>query len=682
MHSIATIFKKLSIYGAALIIGSFTALAGSGLAFADTTCTPPPNDQNGVHWPVGADAGTFTYQCDGPYAGYWTNAYYKYDPITATRYALYAPDYSYDCATNTWTMTEWDYSPGTGTFVESRVVPSTAPNLPTGCPAPAPVAPAASTGGSGGGTVGSATTNGIANTGPGSTNSTGNNVTLNGTTTNNTNLSMSNGLFSNATTGNTFVIGNTTGGDATSGNAQAIANIANLLQSTSNVFGGAVTFTANINGDVNGDFMFDPSAILNTGPNSNNTASNNLTVNTNNANDTNAQINNTVDVGATSGNATVGNNTTGGNATSGNATAIVNLMNLINSVVASGKSFIGTININGNLNGDILLPQNLVDQLLASTGPSSTNTAGTNLTDNSTTTNNVNQNIANNITTAAATGNATVSGNTTGGSATSGSARTGLTVLNLTGSDVIGSNDLLVFVNVLGTWVGMIVNAPAGTTAAELGGGITNTGPSSTNTTATNVTNNSTTTNNTGLGIVNNVNAHAQTGDATVADNTTGGNARSGNANTAVNILNLEGSNLSLSNWFGILFINVFGNWFGSFGVNTSAGDPVSTGSSAQTASSASGSPSIAPQTFVTFLARPHGASTGSATTTGVQSNSTSPIAAVLGSSTAVAKKIATALPTPDNGTHANLLLPIIGGSAAFLILLAGERDRIFHRKH
>lgn len=682
MHSIATIFKKLSIYSAALIIGSFTALAGSGLAFADTTCTPPPNDQNGVHWPVGADAGTFTYQCDGPYAGYWTNAYYKYDPITATRYALYDPDYSYDCATSTWTMAEWDYSPGTGTFVESRVVPSTAPNLPTGCPVSSPVTPATSTTGNSGG---STTTNGIANTGSGSNNTTGNNMTLNGTTTNDANLSMSNGLFSNATTGNTFVIGNTTGGDATSGNAQTIANIANLLQSTSNVFGGAITFTANINGDVNGDFMFDPSAILNTGPNSNNTASNNLTVNTNNTNDTNAQINNTVDVGAISGNATVADNTTGGNATSGNATAIVNLMNLINSVVASGKSFIGTININGNLNGDILLPQNLVDQLLASTGPNSTNTAGTNLTDNSTTTNNVNENIANNIATAAATGNASVSGNTTGGSATSGSARTGLTVLNLTGSNVIGGNDLLVFVNVLGTWVGMIVNAPSGTTAAELGGGITGTGPNSNNATNTDVTDNSTTTNNTNLGIINNVNAHAQTGNATVADNTTGGNARSGNANTAVNILNLEGSNLSLSNWFGILFINVFGNWFGSFGVNTSAGDPASTGSSTQTASSATGNPSIAPQTFVAFLARPHGGSTstGGATTTGVQSNSTSPIAAVLGSSTSVAKKIAAAtLPTPDNGTRANLLLPIIGGGAAFLILLAGERDRIFHRKH
>jgi hypothetical protein len=31
--------------------------------------------------------------------------------------------------------------------------------------------------------------------------------------------------------------------------------------------------------------------------------------------------------------------------------------------------------------------------------------------------------------------------------------------------------------------------------------------------------------------------------------------------------LNLENSQLNLSGWFGVLFINVFGNWFGNFGV-------------------------------------------------------------------------------------------------------------------
>lgn len=32
---------------------------------------------------------------------------------------------------------------------------------------------------------------------------------------------------------------------------------------------------------------------------------------------------------------------------------------------------------------------------------------------------------------------------------------------------------------------------------------------------------------------------------------------------------------MGLTGWFGRLFINVFGTWNGSFGVNTSAGDPI-----------------------------------------------------------------------------------------------------------
>lgn len=662
------------------MVSAIAPLSASSSAFATdpVPCTAPPNDQNGVHWPVGADAGTFTYQCIGDNAGFYTNAYYKYNPITTLRTALYSPDYSYNCATNTWSMTEWDYSPGLSKFVSSRVTPSVSPNLPTGCPPPVTsTAPSPdSTGGP---------SSSISNTGPGSTNGTSNTTTLNGITTNNTTLGLTNGVFSNATTGNTFVIGNTTGGSATSGNAQTVSNVANILQSSSNVFGpDTIQFVANINGDVNGDFMFDPSALLaNTGPGSQNSATNQLTINTNNTNNTNAQINNTIDVGATSGNATVASNTSGGNATSGDATAVANLLNVINSTVASGHSFIGTVNINGNLNGDILLPQNLIDQLLASTGPGSTNTTTSNLTDNSTTTNNTTAGIANNITSAAQSGNASVANNTSAGDALSGLAGTNVTLLNLTGSNVVGKNDLLVFVNVQGHWVGMIVNAPAGSTSASLGGGITSSGPNSSNSTANSITDNSNTTNNANLGITNNLNIHANSGDASVLGNTYGGNATSGNAKTAVNILNIAGSNINLSNWFGILFINVFGNWTGSFGVNTSAGDPVTSGTT--TISSNSPNPALASSVkqFASFVSHHVNTATpnspNNSGSTGSQTNAVQ--SAVLGTSTS--KKAATTLAsaTPDNATHASYLLPAIGISIAALMLL-GERVATVRKSH
>jgi hypothetical protein len=694
MNSIATRIKRLSFFSAVVLLGGFSMLMSGTVAIASADADPSactaPSGGVGVNRPIGADSGTYTWQCTGPNAGKWTNAYYAYDPATGAKTPLYSPAYAYDCATGKWTMTQWDYSPATGGFVQSRIAPATTPNLATGCDVPGSNSPAA-TGttdpGSGGST--------IANTGPGSNNTANQNTVLNGTTTNNTGLSMNNTIGLNSNSGDTSVVGNTTGGSAGSGNATSVANIANLLQSTSaNAFGpDTAVFTANINGDVTGDFMFDPSAILASGPGSNNTATDTQQVNVTNTNNTSAAINNDINVGATSGNATVSGNTTGGDASTGNANAVVNLMNLINSTVASGQSFVGTININGDLNGDILLPQGVLDQLLASTGPGSNNTATTNLNNTATTTNNVTESSVNNINSAATSGNANVSGNTTGGTATSGNSGTNVTLLNLTGSNTIGKNDLLVFVNVLGKWVGMIMNAPTGSNAAELGGGITSSGPNSNNATALTASTNSTTTNNTNLGITNNVNVHANSGNANVTNNTSGGNAKSGNANTAVNVLNLEGSNLDLSNWFGVLFINVFGVWNGSFGVNTSAGDPVidpnvPTNNPVQAATHQGMINDF--RKFAGFAAGGTGRNSGfgGSTTTDPTTTDTNTTdfktAAVLGSKTPDTGHLSatsTIRPTSDKKKHASMAVPAIGFSVAILILVAGERDRLFARR-
>lgn len=671
----------------AISVSPALSLNGAQLVSADGTDCTAPDDSSygaGVHHPVGADAGTFTYNCD---SDTWTNQYYTYHPAANSRTVNYARDYSYDCAAGKWYMTQYDYSAGDSAYHKNRVVTSD-PGLPTNCPvAPsAPTPSGSSTPASSGSGGGNGNSSSIASTGPGSSNSatTTSGITIGSNNTNN--LSMNNGIHSQASTGNAGVLYNTSGGDAGTGGAESLANIANVLQSSANVFGpDTATFTANINGDVNGDFMFDPSAVMNTGPGSNNSANTTGNLTVNQANNTDASINNNIDVGANTGDATVASNTKGGNATSGNANAIVDLMNVINSTVAAGKSFVGTVNINGNLNGDILLPQGLLDQLLASSGPNSTNTESNNLNVGITDTNNTTSNILNDINANADSGNATVAGNTQGGAAKSGSAKTNLTLLNLTGSSVVGANDLLVFVNVLGHWVGMIMNAPAGSTAASLGGGITSTGPNSSNALNHTGTLTANSTNNSNLGITNHVNAHSQTGDASVLGNTLGGDATSGDANTAVNVLNVANSNLNLSNWFGILFINVFGNWVGSFGVNTSAGDPTTTGGNA-TGSAADASVPMAQ--FATFVARStggHGATPhhGSAATAPVQ---TQTIASVLGASTA-AKKVSskdapTSLPTPDNASHASYVLPIVGFGVAAILLAVSERDRFFGKKH
>jgi hypothetical protein len=548
-------------------------------ALNSQTCTPPVSTQPGVHEPIGADAKTYTYNCT---TGLWQNNYYTFDPSTGITTATYPIVYTYNTTTGNYDTTVWTYDATTGSYVavtESVTQPAAGANVVGGPAAKTDPSPSS-----------------ISNTGAGSTNDLGNgsegssisgtgadsNNDINGDNTNNlvannqTGVNVNNALTQGATTGNASVLANTQGGSATSGDAQSIANVVNMLQSSSSALSGnTVTFVANIDGNVNGDLLIDPSTLANVQPASSNSGTtNNLTLN----NSTNAAINNNIDVGANSGNATVSANTNGGDATTGNATAIANVVNLIDSAITSGKSFVGVININGDLNGNIVVPPNLINQLIASnvptvsiseTGPSSTNTiAGSNSSNNTTVNNTNNEGINNNVNSSAASGNANESANTNGGDATTGNAATNVTAFNLTGSQVVGANDLLVFVNVLGSWVGMIVNAPAGATAAELGGGITSDTNSGNNNTTVNNNNDDT--------INNNIDTNAKSGNADESENTNGGNATSGNADTAVNLLNVENSGLSFSGWFGILFINVLGTWHGDFGIEPSPANTVS----------------------------------------------------------------------------------------------------------
>ena len=638
--------KKSIIVGFAF---SFLASLPAAVTFADdpAPCTPPPQSQPGVHWPTGSDASTFVYQCDGQYAGMWTNDHYAYNPDTNTRIALDPTTFTYNPSTGMWDYVSWDYSAAKGIYEPRTLSVSTPPVGATTVGGPKAAAqtsganPAAQSlaGPSSGGS-------GIDQTG-----------TFNTTLNNNTGATMSNVILSVAGSGNAGVIGNTTGGSATSGNAQAIANIINLLQSSSNVLGdpNTIMFTANINGDVNGDLLLDPASLGAVQPaNISNTLDNNVTVN----NSVDASITNNIDLDASTGNANVKTNTTGGNATSGNADAVANIVNILNSAVTAGHSFIGVININGNLNGDILLPPDFVDTLLASNVPHYTvNTSE--ITNNMTVNNTNNSSINNDVHAGANSGNATGANNTSAGSAITGNANTNLTVFNLTGSTIVASNDLLVFVNVLGTWYGMILNAPAGTTAASIGGGVT-----------TNTINNDATLNNTNNQSINNkVNVKANSGDATVADNTNAGNAKSGDATASVNIMNMINDSLSLNGWFGLLFINVFGTWNGSFGVNTSAGDqvpPPSGGTSGEMFAFIPGG-NTNTKWQPTFAGSDGGSTSG---------NSTDGV--VLAAKT-IKQTAGAVTPSAIQKATNHYILPALGVAFALLILLAGERgNRLF----
>jgi len=401
----------------------------------------------------------------------------------------------------------------------------------------------------------------VNNTGPNSNASVNNSTNNNGqfNLNNNTNIGVTLSLLSQS--GSASVLGNTSGGNATSGNADSTANIINMIQSGWNLDGLSV-FSSDLYGDIRGDLRVNTA---NLGPNSNlavnNNVDNNLQINVNNNNN----IENNVDLVATTGDATVRNNTTGGNATTGSANAIANILNFVDTNVGASNSFLGFLNIYGTLDGDILFPDGALETIISGTGPNSTVNVNNDIANNLEANITNNTAIANNLNAQANSGNATVANNTKGGNATSGAATTSVNVLNLTGREVVSENTLLVFINVLGSWVGVLMDAP-GTNAAAIGGNVSVNNQIDNNVELNQVNN---------TNIANNINVTAESGDATVSGNTTGGNATTGDANAAINVANVVGSNITNTSWFGVLFINVFGSWAGSFGVDTDAGNAI-----------------------------------------------------------------------------------------------------------
>lgn len=455
-----------------------------------------------------------------------------------------APDttYTYDPTTEHWNTNEWQYDPTTKTYI-AVTAPSTSTTGPT-TTSTTPTSPSTAT---------PETT--LPTTAPSSSDS-----TATATAGNQAATSIANTLNSSATSGDADVNNNTKAGDATSGNTSATATILNNVNSiiTNQSNQNVANFTTNIMGDVNGDFLLQPvllKALLESG--AQNTSSNSTVKNT-------ANTTNNVNLSATSGNATVSKNTEAGSATTGSANTVADVVNIINSMVAANQSFVGNVNIYGNLDGDILVAPGFVPQLIADNQnlqQQATSTTNTAINANDT------QSIVNNVKLAAQSGQALVSGNTSAGSAASGNANTNVVIFNLTGHQIIASDSILVFVNVLGTWVGAIVNAPTGTTSALVGTDVSENNQSTTPPSmVVSINNNST--------ITNNINLASQSGNAVVTDNTNAGNATSGNATASANILNMNNSQISLTGWFGILFINVFGSWIGSFGIDTPAGNP------------------------------------------------------------------------------------------------------------
>ncbi|MDB5162448.1 MAG: mucin7-like protein [Candidatus Saccharibacteria bacterium] len=368
-----------------------------------------------------------------------------------------------------------------------------------------------------------------------------------------TTVTLDNDITSDAVSGDSTINKNTTGGSATTGDAAAIATLVNMVNSSVGVGDNQkiASFTQDILGDVKGDIILYPmllKAMLEA------EAGNDAATNIDVKND--FKIDNTIGLTAKSGDANVTNNTAAGDATTGSATAVANVVNILNSMIATQQSFIGTINIYGNLEGDILIAPDFIPQMLASNTDDDSSKTKVSTKDST--------DIINNITAVAESGAAAVLNNTSAGNAETGKADTGVVIFNLTGHEIIAKNSLLVFVNVLGKWVGVIVDAPAGATSALIGNEVTKNETYSPDLKVNAESKH---------GITNTISVDAQSGDAVVSGNTMAGGAKTGQAVALANIANLSGSQFGISDWFGVLFINVFQNWHGSFGIDTFYGN-------------------------------------------------------------------------------------------------------------
>lgn len=368
-----------------------------------------------------------------------------------------------------------------------------------------------------------------------------------------TTVTAENNLTSGATSGDSAVANNTAGGSAITGDAAAMATLLNLVNSsvTTGTNQKVASFTQDIMGDVKGDIVLYPlllKAMLEAEVGGQNSSAIDVK--------NNFQLDTTVDLAANSGNAKVTENTSAGDARTGSATAVANVVNILNSMIAAQQSFIGTINIYGNLEGDILIAPDFIPQMLASNKDN--DSSKTQLSTKDTT------NIINNISAVAESGAAAVLGNTAAGNAATGEADTGVVIFNLTGHEIVAKNSLLVFVNVLGKWVGVIIDAPVGATSALIGNGVTKSQAYTPDLTVNAASNH---------GITNTISVGAKSGDATVSSNTTAGDATTGAAKALANIANISGSQFGISDWFGVLFINVFQNWYGDFGNDTPYGN-------------------------------------------------------------------------------------------------------------
>lgn len=368
-------------------------------------------------------------------------------------------------------------------------------------------------------------------------------------TTTNQETTLTNNIDSSSTSGGATVANNTAVESASSGDATVVATVINIDSQSSGSLDKQIesySLTPSPNGS--GDITLS----LDTTTSGSTVQPITIPIGTNTDTET---VNNLITLSSGSGSITADSNTSIGQLSSGDAYANANVINILGSNVSAPEIFLGYITVDGNLTGDILLPDALLSSIL--------NNNGNYGLDSYTPLNSsLSYALTNGINTKAISGSALADANSSIGDIGSGVAANLLNTNDLVGLNVYGQTGLLVFINVTGTWDGNILGQNKGVTSALLGVNGSSEPiliPLSSEQKAL-------------LNLNNLINITSQSGDISATKNSSVGNIKTGDAITVVNIANIVGSNLIFTKNFGILFITILGDWYGSFGVDTPYG--------------------------------------------------------------------------------------------------------------